>query len=134
MSIHLASDFSFSSFNDDDLNELQLDFDPNPEAQDDIPEDDELNELLEAEEDLKSTVRKQKRPITIDNFSVPTSDGDIREAIEQVKRERTEKHNKAGVVIQHRIPEGISVNFRSECDYPGSFPQRALPGRSSRTN
>ncbi|KAK6537475.1 hypothetical protein TWF694_011660 [Orbilia ellipsospora] len=109
--MNIPSDFSISSFNP--TSEPQQ---PPEEAElDDIPEEDELHELLH-----QGQVEQQHQAT---DLNLPESE-DIREAIEATKKERTERLVKAGVVIQHSVPKGFSLGFRSECEFPESPSKR----------
>ncbi|KAF3908169.1 hypothetical protein AA313_de0200915 [Arthrobotrys entomopaga] len=106
--MNIPSDFSISSFNP--ISEPQQ---PEETELDDIPEEDELHELLHQ-------AGKQQQDT---DSNLPESE-DIREAIEATKKERTERLVKAGVVIQHTVPKGFSLGFRSECEFPESPSKR----------
>ncbi|KAK6346732.1 hypothetical protein TWF696_006844 [Orbilia brochopaga] len=100
----IPSDFSLSSFN--------VDSDPAafPDL-DDIPEDDELL-VLEAQQHAQQT-----------EAALPPSE-DIREAVEATAQERRKELAEAGVVIQHTVPQGFSLGFRSDCEFPESPSKR----------
>ncbi|KAF3904756.1 hypothetical protein ABW20_dc0102156 [Dactylellina cionopaga] len=108
----IPSDFSFSSFNP------ESDIQP-PEDLDDIPEENELQAL---EKQLRDQEQFQDS-----HQNLPQSE-DIREAIEATNRERTERLVKAGVVIQHTIPKGISLGYRSDFEFPESPSKRYNQG------
>ncbi|KAK6336818.1 hypothetical protein TWF718_009606 [Orbilia javanica] len=104
--MNIPSDLSFSSFTFD--SEPQL---PEPDELDDIPEEDELHGLEEqqAAGDIRLDFQHSE---------------DTREAIEDTARERQERLNKEGVVIQHTVPKGVSLGFRSDFEYPESPSKR----------
>ncbi|KAK6507600.1 hypothetical protein TWF481_006027 [Arthrobotrys musiformis] len=105
--MNIPSDLSFSSFALD--SEPQVD--PDELDLDEIPEEDELQALQEqqAAEDIRLELQHSE---------------DVREAIEDTARERQERLNKAGVVIQHTVPKGVSLGFRSDFEYPESPSKR----------
>ncbi|KAK6343454.1 hypothetical protein TWF730_011043 [Orbilia blumenaviensis] len=120
MSTNIPSDFSLSSFNIDSepqiLDEFELD---------DIPEEDELYALEEQQAAENTRLELQRSE-------------DTREAIEDTVRERQERLNREGVVIQHTVPKGVSLGFRSDFDYPESpskrYAQEVLVDRSQFTD
>ncbi|KAK6525789.1 hypothetical protein TWF281_010833 [Arthrobotrys megalospora] len=105
MSMNIPSDFSLSSFNID--SEPQI-----PDELDDIPEEDELYALEQQEQEAEEI-----------RLELQHSD-DIREAIEDTARERQERLSKEGVVIQHTVPKGVGLGFRSDFEYPESPSKR----------
>ncbi|EPS36585.1 hypothetical protein H072_9859 [Dactylellina haptotyla CBS 200.50] len=107
----IPSDFSLSSFNP----ESDIQPPDDDDDLDDIPEEDELHELLQ------QAGKEQQQPQETSNL--PESE-DIREAIEATKQERKDRLVKAGVVIQHTFPKGISLGFRSDCEFPESPSKR----------
>ncbi|KAF3289892.1 hypothetical protein TWF970_003636 [Orbilia oligospora] len=105
--MNIPSDLSFSSYNIDSEPQIL----PELDELDDIPEDDELH-VLEAQqtaEDIQLDFQHSE---------------DTREAIEDTARERQERLRKEGVVIQHTVPKGVSLGFRSDFEYPESPSKR----------
>ncbi|KAF3311517.1 hypothetical protein TWF173_008337 [Orbilia oligospora] len=105
--MNIPSDLSFSSYNIDSEPQILPDLD----ELDDIPEDDELH-VLEAQqtaEDIQLDFQHSE---------------ETREAIEDTARERQERLRKEGVVIQHTVPKGVSLGFRSDFEYPESPSKR----------
>ncbi|KAF3178935.1 hypothetical protein TWF751_000949 [Orbilia oligospora] len=99
--MNIPSDLSFSSYNIDSEPQILPDLD----EQEDIPEDDELHalEAQQTAEDIQLDFQHSE---------------DTREAIEDTARERQERLRKEGVVIQHTVPKGVSLGFRSDFEYP----------------
>lgn len=119
--MNIPSDISFSSFAIDSEPQIPDELD----ELDDIPEGDELH-ALEAQltaEDIRLEFQHSE---------------DTREAIEDTVRERRERLNKEGVVIQHTVPKGVSLGFRSDFEYPESpskrYAQELPPDRSQFTD
>ncbi|KAK6512917.1 hypothetical protein TWF506_009079 [Arthrobotrys conoides] len=106
--MNIPSDFSFSSYNID--SEPQI-----PDELDEIPEEDELHALQEQQ--------------TAEGIQLDFQHSeDTREAIEDTVRERKERLRKEGVVIQHTVPKGVSLGFRSDFEYPESPSKRYAQG------
>ncbi|KAF3937456.1 hypothetical protein ABW19_dt0209530 [Dactylella cylindrospora] len=113
--MNIPSDLSFSSFNPESEPPL-------PETElDDIPEDDEILSFQEQNQLPRIEVEEEEA-------GLPPSE-DIREAVAATRLERSQRLVREGVVIQHTVPKGVSLGYRSDYDFPESPSKRYLSGQ-----